>query len=146
LTTAIESHRRNKPQTMGSLYWQLNDVWPAVSWSTINHDGSWKLSHHMVKEAFKPCVVSLNLTQDSIHVHVIADRRWAAKGTLRLTWLDTNGRPYWSSLSPVSLQASDNLQLVSLPRKGHQAGEVLQASWHEQGKLVDQSRLVISIR
>ena len=146
LTTAIESHRRNKPQTMGSLYWQLNDVWPTVSWSTINHDGSWKLAQHMVKDAFKPCVVSLNLANDSIHVHVIADRRLAARGELRLTWTDVNGKSYWSSITPASLQASDNLQLISLPRKGHQAGEVLQASWHENGNLVDQSRLVIPIR
>jgi hypothetical protein len=63
-----------------------------------------------------------------------------------LTWMDVNGKPYWSSITPASLKSSDNLQLISLPRKGHQAGKVLQASWHENGSLVDQSRLVIPIR
>lgn len=51
LRRAILAHRRNAPETMGSLYWQLNDVWPALSWSTTDFAGHHKIARAIVLEA-----------------------------------------------------------------------------------------------
>ena len=48
----ISTWRRLQPYCMGTLYWQLNDIWTGMSWSTLNHSGSWKLSHYFVKRAY----------------------------------------------------------------------------------------------
>lgn len=54
LRQAIERHRCSQGRTAGSLYWQLDDVWPTVSWSTVDHAGRWKLAHHAVRHANQP--------------------------------------------------------------------------------------------
>ncbi|VDO08922.1 unnamed protein product [Rodentolepis nana] len=39
--------RRGQGNSMGHLYWQLNDIWAAPTWSTIDVVGQWKISHYL---------------------------------------------------------------------------------------------------
>src|SRR5699024_8150821 len=41
----VEHWRRNRGRCMGALYWQVNDNWPAPSWSSIDYFGRWKALH-----------------------------------------------------------------------------------------------------
>lgn len=54
---AIEAHRRAKPYNMGTLYWQLNDCWPVISWSSIDYLGNWKALHYQIKRSFQQQVI-----------------------------------------------------------------------------------------
>nr|WP_317038658.1 MULTISPECIES: glycoside hydrolase family 2 protein [unclassified Chryseobacterium] len=54
---AIEAHHRAKPYNMGTLYWQLNDCWPVISWSSIDYLGNWKALHYQVKRSFENQVI-----------------------------------------------------------------------------------------
>ena len=59
LREALERHRTSDGRYAGSLYWQLGDVWPTVSWSTVDYFGRWKLAHHAVQQTNKPrCIQS----------------------------------------------------------------------------------------
>ncbi|MFB6150258.1 MAG: glycoside hydrolase family 2 protein [Haloarculaceae archaeon] len=59
-TTAIEYWRRRKPTTMGTLYWQLNDLWPVASWASIEYDGKWKAQHYAARRQYAPVLVSFH--------------------------------------------------------------------------------------
>lgn len=43
---------------MGAVYWQLNDCWPVISWSSIDYHGRWKALHYYAKRFFAPVLVS----------------------------------------------------------------------------------------
>ena len=59
LKTAVERWRRMKFAKGGFGIWQLNDCWPAVSWSMIDYFGRPKLAYHALKMSMAPLAVAL---------------------------------------------------------------------------------------
>lgn len=45
---------------MGTLYWQLNDAWPSISWSSIDYYGRWKPLQFKAKLLFKDVILFYN--------------------------------------------------------------------------------------
>jgi beta-mannosidase len=52
LSHSIAVHKSNYPRNMGTLLWQLNDCWPATSWSIIDYKGIPKAAWYAVKDAY----------------------------------------------------------------------------------------------
>ena len=82
--TAAEFHRRNRDflnrtsglgNCMGFMYWQLNDIWQAPTWSTLEYGGKWKLAHYYIKKAYTPLLISpyMNNQKNTIDVYVLTD-------------------------------------------------------------------------
>lgn len=56
---AIEAQRAAKPRCMGTLYWQLNDAWPVISWSSIDYAGNKKALHWKLKDLYSPLLIGV---------------------------------------------------------------------------------------
>lgn len=54
----VEHFRRNRGRCMGAIYWQLNDCWPVVSWSSVDYCGRLKALHYYAKRFFAPLMIS----------------------------------------------------------------------------------------
>jgi beta-mannosidase len=50
----VEHFRRFRGTCMGTVVWQLNDIWPVASWSSLDYYGNWKALHYAQKRMFAP--------------------------------------------------------------------------------------------
>lgn len=91
---AVEHWRRTMPRGMGSLYWQLNDMWPVASWSSIDYHGRWKALHYMARHFFAPLMVSgvEDVAKGTVEIHVTSDLLRPVSGTVQWTVTDVDGR------------------------------------------------------
>ena len=106
----IEAHRRFRPYCMGSLYWQLNDSWPVVSWSGIDYYGNWKALHYEARRAFAPVYLNLFEEGDSLRVHVFSDLLEEIPGaTLALEAVDFNGKRGKRTVVKTDIPANSNV-------------------------------------
>lgn len=71
ISEGIKAHIANLPYCSGSLYWQLNDCWPAVSWSSIDFYGDWKALHYYSKKYFAPIVAISQILQNEIEFSIV---------------------------------------------------------------------------
>ncbi|XP_037912429.1 beta-mannosidase [Hermetia illucens] len=68
------SRRDSDSYTMGALYWQLNDVWIAPSWSSIDFHGTFKMLHYWAKDFMAPLSVIAQVDEfNKVNVFVSRD-------------------------------------------------------------------------
>jgi hypothetical protein len=71
----IEAQRRAMPNCMGTLFWQLNDVWPSFSWSSIDYKGTPKLLYEALKTVYAPQLISCTTNGDELQIWWVSDAR-----------------------------------------------------------------------
>ncbi len=79
IETAVTYWRSLMPYCMGTLIWQLNDVWPVASWSSIEYSGRWKPLHYAIKHFYAPVAPLLYRKDGILSVKAINDTaagRW----------------------------------------------------------------------
>ena len=157
----VEHFRRNRGRCMGAIYWQLNDCWPVISWSSIDYYGRWKALHYYAKRFFAPVMLSceeqswmtvgadmnrqhfefeksirLNVTNETLDAHKVLVKfavRSASAAIIR-------EEEQWVEVPALS---SVWLDKVELPEIDHFNEYVSYEAW-ENGEIISQGTVIFS--
>lgn len=66
----VEHYRRREPHCSGTLLWQLNEPWPGMTWSLIDHDLGAKPGYYAARHAFAPILASLHHNTDQLELWI----------------------------------------------------------------------------
>lgn len=108
IQTAIEAHRRAKPYCMGTLFWQLNDCWPAVSWSAIDYYGIKKAVYYRIKNAFEAILPSPVIDNGRLKLYVVSDSPEKKSADLSLKIIDFDGKVFFKKNLHIGIPANSS--------------------------------------
>jgi beta-mannosidase len=109
-----EAMRQNYPFSTGVLYWQLNDNWPVISWSSIDYFGRWKALHYMAKRFFNPVLVSGVVKDGRVIVYGSNDLLQEKTCTLEWNLCRFDGTVVKTGKKDIQLPANQSLLLETV--------------------------------
>ena len=112
-----EHFRRLRPETMGSIFWQLNDCWPVASWSSIDYYGRWKALQYYARRFYAPVLVSPHVEDGALKVYIVSDKVKAGPATLRARLMDFNGKVLLEETSAVEVAPLTSKVYLDWPLK-----------------------------
>lgn len=119
----VEHFRRFRGTCMGTVVWQLNDIWPVASWASVDYYGNWKALQYAEKRMFAPILLSCeehgeidqkpNANTLPCPIDVSADLHVANE-----TGEPVNGTVKWSLRMPDSSVVQEGQVEVTVPAYG----------------------------
>ena len=119
---ALEAHRRAKPYCMGTLYWQLNDCWPVISWSSVDYYNRWKALHYFTKNIYKNVLISFEEMDENLNVYVVSDKLETLKANLEVKILNFKGEIIKTEIKEIEVHPNSSaiyteIEIAAFPRK-----------------------------
>ena len=106
LKFGIEHFRRRQPHCSGTLFWQLNDCWPVLSWSVIDFYGCGKAGYYYVRRAYAAVLASFKeLPNGELALWATNDTRQEVEDRLDLRLVSLTGDLVWNGTVDVTIAA-----------------------------------------
>ena len=114
--------QRANNQSMGALYWQFNDTWPAASWSSVDYYGRWKALHYFAKRFFEPLYCSVIESKNKVELWIINDLK--DDKNLKFSWSiqRADGEILTKGEENIIAKATNSFNLKTVDVRGFRRG------------------------
>lgn len=107
LKYGIEHFRQRKPHCSGTLFWQLNDCWPVLSWSVLDYYGFGKAGYYYIKRVYSPVLASFKALADGgVELWLTNDTLSPVSSPLTVRLRAFDGATIWEETLDASVNAN----------------------------------------
>jgi beta-mannosidase len=147
-----EYWRQIMPKAMGCVFWQYNDTWPGMSWSSVDYFGRWKALHYAARRFYSPILVSglEHLAESSIDIFITSDLLKEEHGALTWTVTDLTGRTLGHETMDIQIpvQKTEKIKTVDLQEQVQKFGASNLLTWLKLdvgGKVVSDNLVLLTL-
>jgi beta-mannosidase len=126
-----EYWRQIRPKATGCIFWQYNDIWPGMSWSSVDYFGRWKALHYLARKFYSPVLVSAaeNISTSTADLFISSDLMTDQHGKLTWSVTDLSGKVLSKDSMPVPVPAQKSVHVKTIdlqqPTQSHGASGFL---------------------
>lgn len=132
VSLAVTGHRLDAPRCMGTLYWQLNDCWPAPTWSSIDHYWNWKALNYWIKDDYEDiAVLRKSLGENKYEYYLVSDIPDTLMCEMKFTVFDLKGKELFQNNVSQLVRGveSSKICMKSLENNFSDQNVVVQFDW-----------------
>lgn len=141
-----EHLRRLQPHCGGVLYWQINDIWPCATWSSIDSFGRWKVLQYEAKRFFAPVLVSIEEDLLTCRARIHISNQLPDDAMLDVRWqiTTTDGTILLENTTHATVPSQSGHYVADLDAKPllehHYAPDLMVWAWaSHQGRVVSRN-------
>ncbi len=110
-----EHMRRHRDICNGVIYWQLNDCWPGITWSSVDYFGHPKALHYASRRFFAPHLISMAAEDGKMAVVISNDSPEQADYTARVQVMRLDGTVLTENTLTASVPAGSCKAVQTVP-------------------------------
>lgn len=111
VSSAVTGHRLDAPRCAGTIFWQLNDCWPAPTWSSIDFYGNWKALHYAVRDDYRDLALLKESNEKGEFIWLKSDLRNKQKVRLKIETYAIEGKLLDIQDTSIAINFQDKFQL-----------------------------------
>lgn len=110
VSSAVTGHRLDAPRCAGTIFWQLNDCWPAPTWSSIDFYGNWKALQYSIREDYRDLALLKQTTENGDIIWLKSDLKGKQKAKIKIETYNLDGKLVESKETPIETPIEINFQ------------------------------------
>jgi beta-mannosidase len=111
VSSAVTGHRLDAPRCSGTIFWQLNDCWPAPTWSSIDFYGNWKALHYAIRDDYRDLALLKQATEQGEIIWVKSDLKEKQKANIKIETFSLVGKLVDVKEIPLEINFQDHIEI-----------------------------------